>query len=45
VLGLTAAQRRAQNLCEQAHGALARSGLAGAAWLGVLADKVVEREC
>jgi farnesyl diphosphate synthase len=44
VLGLAAAQRQAEALCEQAHAALARSGLARAAWLGVLADKVVERE-
>lgn len=44
VLGLEAAQRRAQQLCEEAHAALARSGLPGAVWLGVLADKVVERE-
>lgn len=45
VLGLDAAQRRAEELCGQAHAALARSGLPGAVWLSVLADKVVEREC
>ena len=44
VLGLEAAQRRACDLREQALAALARSGLSHAAWLGVLADKVVERE-
>ncbi|MBA3598259.1 MAG: polyprenyl synthetase family protein [Methylibium sp.] len=45
VLGLDAAQRRAEDLCGQAQAALARSGLPGAMWLSVLADKVVEREC
>ncbi|ABM95586.1 polyprenyl synthetase family protein [Methylibium petroleiphilum] len=45
VLGLSAAQRRAQTLREQAQAALARSGLPDAAWLSVLADKVVERDC
>jgi farnesyl diphosphate synthase len=45
VLGLDAAQRRAEELCERAHAALASSGLPGAMWLSVLADKVVEREC
>ncbi len=44
VLGLSAAQRQASELCDQAHAALARSGLARAAWLSVLADKVVERD-
>ena len=44
VLGLDAARRRAQSLQEQAHAALARSGLANAAWLSLLADKVVERD-
>ena len=45
VLGLAAAQRHAQQLREQAHDALARSGLGAAAGLlAVLADKVVERE-
>jgi farnesyl diphosphate synthase len=45
VLGLTAARAHAQALRLQAHAALARSGLgASASWLGVLADKVVERE-
>ncbi|OYW17614.1 MAG: polyprenyl synthetase, partial [Burkholderiales bacterium 12-64-5] len=45
VLGLGAAKRRAQALREQAQAALARSGLPDAAWLSVLADKVVERDC
>jgi len=45
VLGLAAAQAHAQALRLQAHAALARSGLGdAAALLGVLADKVVERE-
>ena len=45
VLGLAAAQSHAQALRDQAHAALARSGLGQAAGLlAVLADKVVERE-
>jgi farnesyl diphosphate synthase len=45
VLGLVAARTHAQTLRRQAHEALAASGLgAAAAWLAVLADKVVERE-
>ncbi len=45
VLGLGAARRHAEELRQQAHAALARSGLGGAAGLlSVLADKVVERE-
>lgn len=45
VLGLPAARRHAQELCTQAHQALARSGLgAAAATLALLADRVVERE-
>jgi len=45
VLGLTAARRHADDLCGQAHQALARSGLKHqAALLTTLADKVVERE-
>jgi farnesyl diphosphate synthase len=45
VLGLDAARREAQALRLQAHEALAASGLGpAAAWLGILADKVVERE-
>ena len=45
VLGLAAARRHADELREQAHAALARSGLDGAAsMLGELADKVVERD-
>ena len=45
VLGLEAARQRADELCAQAHAALARSGLqAQAALLATLADKVVERE-
>ena len=45
VLGLDAARQHAHALREQAHAALARSGLGNAAWLlAVLADKVVERD-
>jgi farnesyl diphosphate synthase len=45
VLGLGAARRHAQALREQAHAALAATGLGGAAaLLAVLADRVVERE-
>ena len=44
VLGLEAAQRRAEALRDEAHAALARSGLRDAAWLSVLADKVVQRD-
>jgi farnesyl diphosphate synthase len=45
VLGLDPARRQAQALRLQAHEALAASGLGRqAAWLAVLADKVVERE-
>jgi farnesyl diphosphate synthase len=45
LLGLDAARRHAEQLRQQAHDALLRSGLGGAAaLLGMLADKVVERE-
>lgn len=45
LLGLTAAQRYANELRDQAHAALQRSGLgAGTAALAALADTVVERE-
>ena len=44
VLGLQAARRHANELRDKAQAALARSGLADAAWLSVLADKVVERD-
>jgi len=45
VLGLPAARRHAQELCAQAHQALARSGLGAAtSTLALLADRVVERE-
>ena len=45
VLGLQAARQHAQELLQQAHEALRRSGLGDAAGLlAVLADKVVERE-
>ena len=45
VLGLQAARQHAQELLQQAHTSLQRSGLGAAAWLlAVLADKVVERE-
>jgi farnesyl diphosphate synthase len=44
VLGLDAARRHAAELRDQAHAALARSGLANAAYLSLLADKVVDRD-
>ena len=44
VLGLTAARRHAQELRGKAQAALARSGLADAAALSLLADRVVERD-
>ncbi len=44
VLGLEAARRHAAELRDQAHAALARSGLDRAAGLSLLADKVVERD-
>ncbi len=44
VLGLSAARRHANDLRDTAQAALARSGLPDAAWLSVLADKVVERD-
>ena len=45
VLGLTAARQHAQALRQQAHAALARSGLGeSAGLLATLADRVVERE-
>jgi farnesyl diphosphate synthase len=44
VLGLDAARRHATELRDKAQAALARSGLPDAAWLSLLADKVVERE-
>jgi len=44
VLGLDAARRHANELRDKAQAALARSGLADAAWLSLLADKVVERD-
>jgi len=44
VLGLDAARRHATELRDMAQAALARSGLPDAAWLSLLADKVVERE-
>ena len=43
-LGLSAARRHANELRDKAQAALARSGLPDAAWLSVLADKVVERD-
>ena len=45
LMGLNAARRHALALRDQAHGALAASGLADAARLALLADKVVERDC
>ncbi|MET0382754.1 MAG: polyprenyl synthetase family protein [Burkholderiaceae bacterium] len=44
LLGLDQAQRYACTLRDQAHAALARSGLGQAAYLACLADKVVERD-
>ena len=44
VLGLDAARRHANELRDKAQAALARSGLEDAAWLSLLADKVVDRE-
>ena len=44
VLGLDAARRHADELRDKAQAALARSGLGGARWLSLLADKVVERD-
>ncbi|MDE2094530.1 MAG: polyprenyl synthetase family protein [Burkholderiales bacterium] len=44
VLGLTAARRHANELRDKAQAALARSDLPDAAWLSLLADKVVERD-
>jgi farnesyl diphosphate synthase len=44
LMGLTAAQRHAQELRDQAHAALSASGLADTAKLAYLADKIVERE-
>ena len=44
VLGLDAARRHADALRDKAQAALQRSGLRDAAWLSLLADKVVERD-
>jgi len=44
VLGLDAARRRAHDMRDQAQAALARRGQTAAAWLSVLADKVVDRD-
>ena len=44
VLGLGAARRHANELRDKAQAALARSGLPDAAWLSLLADKVVDRD-
>jgi farnesyl diphosphate synthase len=44
VLGLSAARRHAAELRDAALAALARSGLGQAAWLSLLADKIIERE-
>ena len=44
VLGLDAARRHADELRDKAQAALARSSLPEAAWLSLLADKVVERD-
>ncbi|HEY4069010.1 MAG TPA: farnesyl diphosphate synthase [Burkholderiaceae bacterium] len=44
VLGLDAARRHATELRDKAQAALARSGLVDAAWLSLLADKIVDRD-
>ncbi len=44
VLGLDEARERALELRDRAQAALQRSGLHNAAWLSVLADKVVDRD-
>ena len=44
VLGLDAARRHADALRDEAQAALARSGLGQAAWLALLADRIVERD-
>lgn len=44
VLGLDEARRHAGELRDKAQAALSRSGLANAAWLSLLADKVVDRD-
>jgi farnesyl diphosphate synthase len=44
ILGLDAARRHANELRDKAQAALARSGLPDAAWLSLLADRVVERD-
>ena len=44
LFGLEAARRYALDLRDQAHAALARSGLGQAAYLACLADKIVERD-
>ena len=44
LLGLQGAQRYAHDLRDQAHAALASSGLRQAAYLACLADKIVERD-
>jgi farnesyl diphosphate synthase len=44
LLGLEASQKYAHELRDQAHAALARSGLRQAAYLACLADKIVERD-
>jgi farnesyl diphosphate synthase len=44
VLGIDAARRHAADLRDKAQAALARSGLTHAAWLSLLADKVVDRD-
>ncbi|MFM9916797.1 MAG: polyprenyl synthetase family protein [Rhizobacter sp.] len=44
LLGLEAARRHAFELRDQAQSALVQSGLRDTVWLGLLADKVVERD-
>ena len=45
VLGLEGARARAHALVAEAGSALASSGLADVAWLGLLAERVIHRDC
>ena len=45
VLGLDGARQRALTLVAEARTALASSGLADVAWLGLLAERVIHRDC
>jgi farnesyl diphosphate synthase len=44
LMGLDAARRHSFELRDEAHAALARSGLTDAARLALLADRIVDRE-